>query len=315
MSTVLFGLPLIGWLVVHGRWRALVLLALGTLPGLAAYLAYNAVVTRDPLIIPRVAADFADHPGFGDVGQFGRHTLAAGLVNADQDLNGLQFDLFGWPSLLALSVMLLPFVLGKAGKRDVLLGAGALLFVVGFVPFFAHGIGAMGPRFYYEALPWFVLLAARGLQAAVDAAADLGLPRASARLGAVGLVGLLSAYAYGYYVPRLVERRVDFAALSGGRRYSYPFVTNTLTGPRLRGFDGPTIVLVPDEGIFKTLAALNCAQLDAAHVNECPVLFLHAGEGNLEQVLEAYPGRTVLKAQPVGQVVALASVSAVVAQR
>jgi hypothetical protein len=273
------------------------------------------LVTRDPLTIPRVAADFADHPGFGDVGQFGRHTLAAGLVNADQDLNALQLDLFGWPPLMALGLMTLPFVLGRATRRDGVLAAGALLFIGGYVGYFLHGIGVLGPRYYYEGLPWFILLAVRGLQVSVAAATRLGAPPAAGRFAALGVVGLLSVYAYGYYVPRLVERRADFAALDGDKRYRYSFVSSTLTGPRVEGLATPSIVLVPDESIFRTLSALNCARLDAGHVNECPVLFLHAGENDLEQVLEAFPGRSVFKAQPQGQVVGLAPLNAVVAQR
>jgi hypothetical protein len=319
MSAGLFGLPLLGWLLAHRRWRPLLLIGVGILPCLAVYLGYNLALTRDPLLLPRITADATDHPGFGDVGQFGRHTLAAGFVNAEQDLNALQLDLFGWPPLFALGLLALPFLLGQAVRRDLMLASGALLFVGGCIAFYAHGIGALGPRYYYEGLPWFILLAVRGLQVSVATAANLGVPRVAGRAAALGLIGLLGVYAYGYYVPRLVERRVDFTALSGGRRYSYPFVVTSLTGPYLQGVESPSIVLVPDEGVFKTLSAMNCAQLDAAHVDECPVLFLHAGEGDLEQVLEAFPGRSVLKAQPQGQgrrqVVALAPVSAVVAQR
>lgn len=315
MSCVLFAAPLLGWLVMQRRWRALILVGLTILPCLLVYLAYNDALTRDPLALPRMAADTTDHPGFGDIGQFGRHTLAAGLVNADQDLNALQLDLFGWPPLVVFGIMALPFVLGKVHKYDLLLVAGALLFIGGYVAFFAHGIGALGPRFYYEGLPWFILLAVRGLQVAVRMLAETRVPVAAARGAVVGLVGLLGVYAYTYYMPQLVQRRVDYAAVSGTQRYSYPFVTTSLSGPKLQGFSSPTVVLVPDEGIYKTLSALNCALLDADHVGQCPVLFIHAGEGDVQQVLQAFPGRTVLKAQPRGQVVALAPVSVAVAQR
>ena len=303
-SAVLFALPLGVWLALHRRPRALMLMLAASAPFLVAYFAYNGMVTRDPFVLPRSSVDASDHPGFGP-----GHTLALGLVFADQDLNALQFDLFGWPPLLGLSVMALPFALGKASRYDVLLASGALVIIAAFVPVPGHGIGAMGPRYYYEAVPWFVLLAARGLQAAVATARQLGLSTAAARAGAAVLVGSLTLYAFGFYVPRLVERRIDFAALGNGRRYTYPFIESTLTGPKLRGFDGPTVVLVGDEDIFKTISAMNCPLLDGTEAAACPVLFVHAGEDAVARVSEAYPGRSVVRAQGSNGVVSLTPVA------
>jgi hypothetical protein len=291
-SAVLFAVPLAVWLALRRSWRALALLIVAGLPFLLAYFAYNGAVTRDPFVPPRAEVDPGDHPGFGP-----NHTVGQGLVFADQDLNDLQFELFGWPPIVGLSVMALPFVLGKATRRDLLLAGGALLMVAGFVAVSGHGIGAMGPRYYYEGLPWFVLLAARGFQAATAAARQLGLPTPSARTGAAALLGCLTLYAFGFYVPRLVERRTDFSALSNGHRYLFPFVEATPAGPQLRGFSGPTLVLVGDEKMFQTLAALNCPLLDGEAARTCPVLFLHAGKDDVARVSEAYPGRTILRAE------------------
>jgi hypothetical protein len=299
-SAVLFAVPLATWLALRRNWPALALLVAAGLPFLLAYFAYNGAVTRDPFVPPRAEVDPGDHPGFGP-----NHTLARGLVFADQDLNDLQFELFGWPPIVGLSVMALPFVLGKATRRDLLLAGGALLMVAGFVPVSGHGIGAMGPRYYYEGLPWFVLLASRGVQAAAATASQLGLSRIAARAGAAALLGCLTLYAFGFYLPRLVERRTDFSALSNGHRYTFPFVETTPTGPRLRGFSGPSLVLVGDEKMFQTLAALNCPLLDGEAAKSCPVLFLHAGNGDVQRVAEAYPDRTILRAEARGEVVEL----------
>jgi hypothetical protein len=299
-STVLFAIPMGAWLTLRRDWRALTLLTLAGLPFLVAYLAYNGAVTRDPFVSPRAEVDPGDHPGFGP-----NHSLGQGLVFADQDLNDLQFELFGWPPIVGLSVMALPFVLGKATRRDALLAGGASLMVAGFVAVSGHGIGAMGPRYYYEGLPWFVLLATRGVQAAVRTASQIGLSKTAARTGAAALLGCLTLYAFGYYMPRLVERRADFSALSNGHRYKFPFIESTPTGPRLLGFGGPTVVLVGDEKMFQTLAALNCALLDGDAAQACPVLFLHAGQDDVPKVSEAYPGRTILRAEAHGDLVEL----------
>jgi hypothetical protein len=270
------------------------------LPFVLAYFAYNGAITRDPFVSPRAEVDPGDHPGFGP-----DHTLGLGLVFADQDLNDLQFELFGWPPIVGLSVMALPFVLGKVARRDLLLAGGALVMVAGFVGVSGHGIGAMGPRYYYEGLPWFVLLAARGVQAAAETASQVGLSRTAARTGAAALLGCLTLYAFGFYMPRLIERRTDFSALSNGHRYRFAFLETTPTGPQLRGFAGPTLVLVGDEKMFQTLAALNCSLLDGEAAQACPVLFMHAGVGDVERIAEAYPGRKILRAEARGELVEL----------
>jgi hypothetical protein len=201
--------------------------------------------------------------------------------------------------------MALPFVLGQATRRDLLPAGGAVLMVAGYLGVAGHGIGAMGPRYYYEGLPWFLLLAARGLQAATATARQLGLGTAAARAGAATLLGCLTVYAFGFYMPRLVERRTDFSALSNGHRYQFPFLETTPAGPRLRDIAGPAAVLVGDEKMFQTLAALNCPLLDGAAAQACPVLFLHAGQDDVAKVADAYPGRTILRAQARGDRVEL----------
>ena len=182
---------------------------------------------------------------------------------------------------------------------------GALLFVATYIAYFFHGIGTMGPRYYYEALPWFLLLAARGLQTGVQSVRSLGISPVAARLGALGVLGCLTIYALTFYYPHLLDRRADFAALSGDKRYDYPFVEQTLMGPRLTGFDRPTLVLVGNEDVFKTISAMNCADLDLEDVSRCPVLFVHAGDADAAEVIAAYPDREVFTAEAAGQTVTL----------
>jgi len=295
LSTGLFGLPIVVWLAIHRRWRAIGLLIAATLPFALAYLAYNAKLTGDPFLLPRHAVDPADLYGFGTYGDV-HHTLAAGLVFTDEYLTLLQFDLFGWPPLFALSLLSLPFLLGRAGRYDVLLGGALLVYIAGFVGVPGLGI-VLGPRFYYEALPWLLLLATRGLQSLAVTLRALGVPPLPARGGVAIVVGLLSLNTVLFYDPHLVERRTDYFAIDDNRGVRIPFITNTLFGPMLTGFDRRTLVLVPDVAVYKTLSALNCPLLDAQHVQQCQVLFVSAGLDRAADVVQAYPGRSLFTAQ------------------
>src|SRR5439155_26362016 len=119
-------------------------IALAARPFLLAYQLFNLTTTSDPLVLPRNLFNPDDKWGFGAVGAVGRHTLAAGLVNTDENLTLLQFDLFGWPPLAALALLEMPFLLGRVGRMDLLLAACAGGFVLAYVGYFYDGI-ALGP--------------------------------------------------------------------------------------------------------------------------------------------------------------------------
>jgi hypothetical protein len=305
LSTVLFGAPLVVWLLLHRRWHGLGLLMAAGIPFALAYLAYNAQLTGDPFLLPRNAVNPSDVYGFGFTNSADtHHTLAAGLVNADENLTLMQFDLFGWPPLFALSLLCLPFLLGKARGYDWLAAGALLLYIAGYLGVPGHGI-VLGPRYYFEALPWILLLAARGVQSLVLALQDLRLPRSAAWSGVLAVLGLLSLSTLLFYDPHLVERRTDYFAMDNNRGVSIPFLDNTLFGPKLTGFDGPTLVLVPDEIVFKTLSGMNCPDLGRSHVQECQVLFFDSGLDHADELMKNYPGRTVLVAKLTNNVVTL----------
>jgi hypothetical protein len=303
LSTVLFALPLVAWLAGQRRWRGLALLLAAGLPFAVAYLLYNAQLTGDPLLLPRNAVDGSDRYGFGTFGDT-HHTLAAGLVYTDENLTILQFDLFGWLPLFSLTLLGLPFLLGHAKRYDWLLGGALLVYIAGYVGVPGAGI-VLGPRYYYEALPFILLLAARGVDSLVSTCHSLGVPRVAAQCGVLAVVGLLTFNTVLFYYPHLVERRTDYFAIDHNWGVSIPFVTTSLLGPRLTGFDGPTLVLVPDDVVYKTLSALNCPFLDSDHIQSCQVLFVWAGHDQEPQLVQAYPGRAVLTAQLQNNVVVL----------
>lgn len=103
-----------------------------------------------------------DRLGFGP--HVSRHgfTVAQGLWNTSIRLEMLQAHLFGWPFYLALALPAVPFVLGRANRWDVIFALSALLVVGVYALYWWPGI-TYGPRYYYVAIPWFSLLAARGL--------------------------------------------------------------------------------------------------------------------------------------------------------
>jgi hypothetical protein len=293
VAAVLYGLSYAVWLLAQRRWRPLVWIALAALPFVAIYLLFNLSTTGDPFLLPRNLFNPSDRWGFGDVGPGGQHTLAAGLENTDENLTLLQFDLFGWPPLAALALVGMPFLLGGANRYDVLLALCAGSFVVAYVGYFYSGI-ALGPRYYFEAVPALALLAAHGAETGVRRLRELGLSRRAAWAGAGVVLGVLCLWTMGYYLPHAIDRRMDFGALGEGKRLVMPFVATTLGGPQLTGVDPPALVLVSNGDVFKSLSALNCPLLEDAYLDQCPVLLVESNVADAEKDLYArFPGRSV----------------------
>jgi hypothetical protein len=213
-------------------------------------------LTGSPFITPRQLFFPGDHYGFGaGVGFYGQHTLAAGFVTVDELLTSLAITLYGWPFYLTLAFLLIPFLTRRAHAADVVMLLGAVVMTFAFIGFYYHGI-YLGPRYLFEALPFFLILTARGLVtlaetglAARALGASLGVSRgaavASERLGAspspssapaaafapatrrmrwlggVSLTGALViallACLIGYYLPRQLALHTNFTGMSAGR--------------------------------------------------------------------------------------------------
>jgi hypothetical protein len=283
-ASVLFALPLGARLVATRRWRPLISMAACGLPCVLLYLVYNAQLTGSLFLLPRTIFDPSDHFGFGNgIGFHTRHTLAAGLANTDELLTLLQFDLFGWPPLVALGLLGLPFLFGRARTWDVLAASGVLAFAIAYTAYFYHGI-ALGPRYYFEAMPWLLLLGGRGVQELAR------LARSRAAAGA--LLVILSLNTLLFYLPSAVQRRTNFSAMPGERTVTLGFVQNGVFGPRLVGLPTPALVVTDDWWLYNAaLATLNCAR-----VPDCRVLFALASTPDDLRVLRAaFPDRPVLR--------------------
>ena len=236
------------------------------------YLAYNWALTGAPFLLPRHLFDVRERIGFGEgVGFYGQHTLASGLVNADQLLTSLTIALLGWPFYLSLALIALPFLLGRATRWDWLHGAIIGAFVLTYLAYYYHGIVFGGPRYYFEALPSLILLTARGFATlGADLAQLLGrLGRAAARPRALNatlaLGGALLACNLLYFTPRQIALYQGFSDYPRSNPVLGNFVRRDLTGRVAALSDA--IVTTDDRWIYAVyLAPLNCPRLDCAAV-------------------------------------------------
>jgi hypothetical protein len=145
------------------------LVLLGTVPPLLVLGAVNQELLGDPFRLAQELVGSYDRlgfgPGFGP--EAGGHTPALGLYNALSYGRLLALGLFGWPPPLTFAPLLLALAaaLGRpwrAARWDLFLLGGFLgLVAIYFAWWSATGI--FGPRYWYEALPFLLLLAGRGI--------------------------------------------------------------------------------------------------------------------------------------------------------
>jgi Dolichyl-phosphate-mannose-protein mannosyltransferase len=234
--------------------RALVPFVSGLGLCILIYGLYNWSITSSPLLPPRQVIDPSDRYGFGQGhGWWGQHTLAAGLVNLDQLVTGLALDAAGWPFYMTLAVPMLPFLMARATRWDVLNAAIVIAVLAGMVGYFYNGV-LFGPRYVYEALPPLLLLTGRGLhvlgEVAGDALARLRRPRLAGDVAAHALFIAFVIPDLLFYLPRQLELYRDFTGLPWrhdlhlGRIYTH--------APR------QAIVITPDGSVYaRVTAALN----------------------------------------------------------
>lgn len=173
----------------------------------------------------------SDTFGFG-----GTHSVAFGLQNQRQLLSLLLLVANGWPLFVGLAFAALPFLLGTRHRWDYFLGA-AVLAIAGVNIFYRNAAVMHGPRFWYETMPFLMLLTARGAQCLRDAAVVAG-ERIAVRVregppvpttavtgfAVIGLVlGLVAFSAYGW----MLEQRDAWPGV--------PFTPQKISG--LKGFN------------------------------------------------------------------------------
>ncbi len=302
-SALMYGLP-VGLYVaakVYGHHREGALRDLGIVAATlatfgVAYMLYNWALTGSPLLPPRGLFFGGDRFGFGtDVGFYGRHNLAAGLVNADELLTSLTLYLFGWPFYFSVALIALPFLLGRATVWDRLHGLVFGLYVVAYVGYFYHGI-ALGPRYYFEALPSLALLAARGFVVLAGRGGSIlnsftgQDSQRYARFASTGLLVALMGCNLLYFWPRQMELYHGFTGLPGGKGPELgDFVQRGLVG---RTVEVPNALITTDDWwVYSVyLAPLNSPSLDSN-----AVLALIRGRKEGDRLRAAYPGRDLYR--------------------
>ncbi|PWT71269.1 MAG: hypothetical protein C5B60_11125 [Chloroflexi bacterium] len=155
------------WWLARGKIARMAIGPACILVGCAVlYLVYNAEQTGNLFLMPRTLFNPDDRYGFGQgIGFYGQHTLAAGFVNLDQLLTILLIDLYGWPFYLTLAFVPLAFCRRlRELEWDVFCLGLAGFLTLAQAGYFYHGI-YLGPRYLFDALPFLLLLTARGMTA------------------------------------------------------------------------------------------------------------------------------------------------------
>ncbi len=304
-AVVITGVLILSWRELRRDWPRWVL------PGAAfiavaccfvvLHLLFDLSLTGNALVTPRTLFSAGDRWGYGPgIGFYGQHTLAAGFVNVDELLTSLAIDLYGWPFYLTLCLLAMPFLVWRWRAPDWLMLAGAVVVIGSYVGYFYHGI-YLGPRYLSEALPFILVLTARGIVALNEAgsavsraitswlAATRGhtrpaAPRVSKLLVSVGTCALIAALVACnllYYTPRQSVLYRNFSGLPAGRRID----TAALGHAPLHH----AIVVTGDYMLYGyTLFALNDPLLRG------DVLYAYAQTANDYQELRAdFPGRAI----------------------
>lgn len=206
------------------------------LPFILALFATQTAVTGRPFTDPRLLYWAYDRLGFGyDIGMGANafhltetgagtvvdwyhdptqpprgHTPARGIYNTEQNWRALEITLFGWPPLFALAFVWLAFLLRRPSRADMALLLSAAALVMVYVFYWASGI-MYGPRYYYAALPSFLLLTVRG----IEAAGEWLNGRTADRHAITGLVALLVAGNLALNLPQQVTAHRGYNFISG----------------------------------------------------------------------------------------------------
>ncbi|MCI0855278.1 MAG: glycosyltransferase family 39 protein [Chloroflexi bacterium] len=130
------------------------------------------------------------------VGFSGTHSLSLGLQNQQELLSLMLLVANGWPLAVGLIIAALPFLLGSRNKWDYFLGASFVAIATSPIVYGSSAI-MHGPRFWYESLPFLILLTARGAQYLASSAANTadwlaGRVRKGPSMTSQGLAGLVT---------------------------------------------------------------------------------------------------------------------------
>ncbi len=214
---------------------------------LVAYFLYNRGVTGDAFT-SALSDTSGKYLGFG-----GQNSPGLGIQNQGLQMSFLLLVLNGWPLLIGLGFVLLPFALGTRERWDWFLLVAIVCALGVYVLYIGGGI-MHGPRYWYVVSPLLMLLSARGaeragevLSAAADRVRAIIIP---SRAGA-GWAGMLVVYVF---VAALAGTSAYNWLLGHNRTWSDVFVPAQASD--LKGFnsiDDRLIKLIDDAHLHNAL--------------------------------------------------------------
>jgi 4-amino-4-deoxy-L-arabinose transferase-like glycosyltransferase len=294
---------------VEAAGRCLGFVACGAAVGLLM-LIYSAATTGDPLR----PAYFDYPPGGSSLGFIDGHTLSIGLHNLQARLMALILLLNGWPASVGLVLLLVPFMLGSRNAWDYFCLVCA--FLVTSVYVFYPGAGFYeGPRNWFQAVPFLMLLSARG---AVLAAGLLGAAASTLRAHLTGDLRPARWAGVAVVAPLLLLLIADgtggwlFGWNKAWLESNVPQVQNDITGLHdIGGYDNRLVQRAHEMGLDNALVLLQpCGKYEVAapraifgcygtvfvensvDFNGDVVWAMYDPDRN-ERLIAAYPGRDV----------------------
>ncbi len=188
------------WLSAGWRKLRLAPLAIVCLAGLVMtglFLSYNKALTGDPFLVPinkftdETYYKGANRLGFGrDVGNFGWMGLDAlpghgpidVVMNTNQNLYLLNFELFGWASGSLLFVFLMLVWRSRgAGRGDGLMWGLIFAILGGMSLYWFSGGPDFGPRYWYQMILPVTVLTVRGAHTLAARLSENGVSRPASR--------------------------------------------------------------------------------------------------------------------------------------
>jgi len=177
---------------------------------LSVLMAHNTATNGNPLRMGYIVCYGKEVlPGFGISGCYNLiHTPYQGMLNTGIYLKSLNTYLFGWPFSLVLA--LFPLVILGSFKPDyrkkiLLFTSGFVCLMIGY--FFYWGtVETIGPRFYFEGIPFLILLSALGLYELPHFLSSRFKKINPKKINRVVIAGMIVLAAYGlfYRFPRLI---------------------------------------------------------------------------------------------------------------
>jgi 4-amino-4-deoxy-L-arabinose transferase-like glycosyltransferase len=282
-------------------WPVLLWLALGLLPVAVLLPLYWWAITGSPTFNAYLLVWPYDQIGFGpNIGPYGYTLSDAIFINTRLKLTALTTGLFGWPGWSNLLFLPIPFLARRAKRWDWLLLGTILSLMVVHIFYWAFG-GTDGgfPRYYYDALPAFLLLTVRGIQICGELLgrwrkSDLlqRRGRSGLRWLPIGLVIVFTIYNLVWNLPPLLAEQqgkygITAAQLQPVERanlsepaliivknvarwsdFAAPFAANspTLDGPVVYASDGGPEVIQKLREEFKERT---CWELEGAKLRKC----------------------------------------------